>query len=122
MNPFIIYIWGVVDNVRFAFGFLIFASIAASLLFWLVYTDVDESDFNHVTYTYQFCARKMWTFAIASILFSVGLALIPDSKTVAAMYVIPKIAESDIIQKDVPDLYRSAMDALKEKLTDNKKR
>lgn len=39
--------------------------------------------------------------------------LTPSSNTVAMMVVIPKLAESKVIQKDIPDLYNAAVEALK---------
>lgn len=48
-------------------------------------------------------------------------ALIPSSGTFAAMTIIPGIANSDVIKKDLPDLYQAAMDKLKESLGVEKK-
>lgn len=48
-------------------------------------------------------------------------ALIPSSGTFAAMTIIPEIANSDVIKKDLPDLYQAAMDKLKESLGVEKK-
>ena len=44
-------------------------------------------------------------------------ALVPSSKTVAMMVVIPAIAQSKVVQKDLPDIYDIAVTALKGALT-----
>ncbi len=46
-----------------------------------------------------------------------GLAVfLPSSNTFAAMVVIPRITESEAIQKDLPELYKAAVEKLKEEL------
>ena len=40
--------------------------------------------------------------------------LLPSSKTIAMMYVIPKMADSEVIKKDVPEMYEMAKEALRE--------
>lgn len=41
----------------------------------------------------------------------------PNQKTVAMMVVIPAITESEAIQKDVPEIYNIAVNAIKEKIS-----
>lgn len=53
----------------------------------------------------------------------IACMLLPSTKTIAAMYVIPKIANSDALEQvmeDSGDLYKLGVDALKEKLTNKK--
>lgn len=40
----------------------------------------------------------------------------PSSDTIAMMVVIPQITQSSVVQKDIPELYRSAVEALKRQL------
>lgn len=54
----------------------------------------------------------------SAIICAILSALVPDSKTVAAMVVIPAIAQSEAIQKDAPELYKMAIDRLKETLAE----
>ena len=44
-------------------------------------------------------------------------AFIPSTKTLATMVVIPAIANSDVLQKDMPELYNLAKEKLKESIT-----
>jgi hypothetical protein len=40
----------------------------------------------------------------------------PSSKTIAAMVVIPEIANSDVIKRDIPDIYEAAIGKLRAEL------
>ena len=44
-------------------------------------------------------------------------ALMPSSKTIAAMVIAPAIANSEVIKRDIPDIYEAAISKLKEALT-----
>ena len=46
--------------------------------------------------------------------------MLPSSKTVAMMVVVPAISQSKAIQQDLPDIYNMAIDALKAQLTPKK--
>lgn len=56
-----------------------------------------------------------WLLFVATIA-GAAYTIIPESKTIAMMVVIPKIAESKVIQQDLPDLYEIAIKALKEQI------
>lgn len=43
--------------------------------------------------------------------------LMPSSKTIAMMVIIPKLAESKALQQDIPELYDLALKSLKEQIT-----
>lgn len=51
---------------------------------------------------------------IAAVLFAITATFTPSSKTIAMMYVIPKLADSEVIKKDVPEMYEMAKEALRE--------
>lgn len=58
-----------------------------------------------------------------SILFAILLSastLMPDKQTVALMVVAPAIINSEPIQKDLPEIYQMAKDALKQTLQPSK--
>lgn len=58
---------------------------------------------------------RNWLALIFTISSLIGL-LTPSSQTVAMMVVIPKIADSKVIQEDIPSLYEAALEALKEQI------
>ncbi len=132
MNAFTIYLWGIADGAKSAAGYLAFISTAfyAVVLisgFFSIFDKVPESVPDNstskedlathrsaiTTTAKRVLARSMWAFLIP--LFFVTLStLLPDSKTIACMVIIPRIAESEAIQRDGPDMFRAAKDALVE--------
>lgn len=56
-----------------------------------------------------------WLFPV-SFLLIVLANLVPTSKTVAMMVIIPEIAHSKVVQQDLPDIYNAAVKALKDQL------
>lgn len=50
----------------------------------------------------------------------VGYAFTPNSKTVAAMYLVPALTQNETIQGDLEDVYALGMERLKELLTEEK--
>jgi hypothetical protein len=60
---------------------------------------------------------KIWKrVAIGFCLSILVVTLTPSSKTFALMVVLPRLADSQFIQKDAPDIYKLAIDALKKQL------
>ena len=55
-----------------------------------------------------------WLFAI------LGLVFVPTSKEMAMIYVVPNIAESQVIKQDIPEVYDLGINALKDWLKKNK--
>lgn len=54
------------------------------------------------------------------ILVAIGVTVTPSTKTLAAMIVVPAIANSQAVQKDFPQLYDLAVNKLKEQLAPSK--
>ncbi len=61
-------------------------------------------------------AMDKWlgTFLVLFFICGTGKMLIPSSKTIAMMYVIPAVANSAPIQRDLPIFYDAAVEALKD--------
>lgn len=110
MTPFTIYLWQSADSVELSFGMLAVLALTASCILWAIFL-VEKMD--HL--------RKPAIIALSVGLASWALAvLIPSSKTIAMMVAIPAIANSEPIQKDIPELYQLAKEALKEQITGTK--
>ena len=134
MSPWIIYLWGVADQVQRGFSMIgTFALLFAGACYFIAnmltsdasrkrqfaygedkQRDIDEADrFDRNAAQY----RKK-----CSLLLSVGYCLIftallmPNSKTIALMVVVPAVLNSEPIQKDLPELYQMAKEAFKETL------
>jgi len=61
-----------------------------------------------------------WAHATAGSFFVVGAlaaTLMPSTKTLCAMFVVPAIVNSQAVQKDFPELYALAVEKLKSQLT-----
>lgn len=56
------------------------------------------------------------TLGIFFVSFSLVM-FVPSSNTIAMMLIIPKIADSKVIQQDLPDVYNAAISALKAAIT-----
>lgn len=64
-------------------------------------------------------AKRIATFALPLALI---VAFLPSSKTAAAMYVIPAIANNETLRSEAGDLYKLAKEALKQAVGSEEKR
>lgn len=108
LSPWIIYLWGIADGLSAT----LFAASIFSAVSYLVYCVAKWLD-NQEDTIKRPSTCHIWITAILA-LFSV---LTPSSKTIAVMVVAPAIVNSAPIQKDLPDLYKAAKDALMSTLT-----
>lgn len=114
ISPFLIYLWQLADEMKGV------CAIAATVLFvasiiTLVCTcgpHYGKEDEESALGMRKWLGRKVWIPSLLAIL----AVLLPSSKTIAMMVIIPSIANSSVIQKDVPELYKFAVDALKSQL------
>lgn len=80
-------------------------SIALSLLAFILLStyicgEIGDRGYEYVDERVKIWHRRSAYIAIVSIILC---ALTPDSKTVAAMYVVPALAKSELVSKDIPD-------------------
>lgn len=99
MTHLAIYLWTMVDKLVV----ISMVGMAATLFGTMVCITEDQS-----AYAVRF-AKGLIGFVIA-------FALIPSKSDLALIYVVPKLAESKVIQQDVPEIYDLAIKALKETL------
>jgi uncharacterized membrane protein YtjA (UPF0391 family) len=57
-------------------------------------------------------------FIALLVVFGSIYCFLPTSKELAFIYVVPKIAESSVIQEDVPRLYDMAIEYMKKSISD----
>ncbi len=103
-----IYLWQLADSLRSLMGALAFVSFFAAfaVILWCAMW-IEETKL------------KRWQVVLllaTPVVFSVLRALIPTSKTVAMMVVVPGIVESRVIKEDLPEVYDAALKALKSQL------
>jgi len=111
MTPFTIYLWQLADNLRCLLGVVaILLGFAAGFILFI--STVEQE---------AFLVKVGAIFLVATLLFGACATLMPSSKTIAMMVAIPAIANSEPIQKDLPELYQLAKEALKEQIVGGKK-
>lgn len=110
MNTFYVYLWTIADNVRemvFGVGIgCIFAALIACFFSLL-----------EVGYPFEIYKGIRKVACIVGAIVLIVYPFIPSSKNLALIYVLPRIADSKVIQKDLPELYDMAVVGLKSKLT-----
>lgn len=107
LSPWIIYLWGISDDVKAALGIAAAIFLIITFAFALI-AFIEEIDG---------AVKAAVVTGVTAFLFGYFSALIPSSKTIAVMIVAPAIINSDPIQKDLPELYKAAKDALMSTLT-----
>lgn len=109
ITAFDIYIYGLLTKLDGPASFVIplglFASLMSLAWWWSAFTEGADDLLPKAR------RRTIAIGCISGLLACVWLA-IPSANTFAAMVVIPKIAQSDVIQKDFPALYEAARKAL----------
>lgn len=138
LSPWIIYLWGIADNLNATavlFSILTGAAFLILLIVRIVHASVKEPDDKQRKSEHwkdeQLCkdyvaaqavlAHTKTPFRVVAPLFIVAVltaTLAPSSRTIAVMVVAPAIVNSEPIQKDLPELYKAAKDALMHTLTD----
>ena len=102
------------DNLCGLFAFIVVLGTFAFVITTIAYFANDPYDDEKAGYH-----RWMKRFGITVFtVFILGM-VIPSSKEMAMFYVVPRIAESDVIKSDVPELYNMGVDALKDWLKSN---
>lgn len=137
ISPFTIYLWQLCDRITPAlivFGILL--SIATVIMFICHLTGkgiAGDQRAMSVEYphdkaeheakaaeadAYAELMRRYWSKTVVGAVLLIGGAVaIPSSNTVAMMVIIPEIAQSKMVQQDLPDLYNAAVEALKNNIT-----
>jgi len=123
ISPFSIYLVGIMDNIRDMLTGATYLSVIATaivgiaLIFVTCVASTGDADVENALPT----LRKIALIIFACLLFFAPLrALCPDSKTLAGMYIIPKVVNSEFVQKQLPadaqQVYGLAVKALTEQL------
>ena len=111
MTPFNIYLWQMADHFSGVLFGLSLILLLASVFLLAIGISEDV----------KICRNIGIASSCILIISSISFALMPSSKTIAMMYVLPRIAESKAVQTDLPELYEAAMAALKDQIGITKK-
>lgn len=124
MTPLQIYLWQQADtlnhSVAFAASLAFIGSVATFLWFFMHekrYSESKSEYENRIEKDHATGKRCLKVFVPITTIMGLMAALMPSSKTIALMVALPAIANSEPIQKDLPELYKLAVDALKQQIT-----
>lgn len=107
MSAWMVYAWSQADTFRSVAGMFSMVTLMFVTMFgFFIHSGGAE------------IPRWFRTVGIAAAIIGIAALIAPSSRTIALMYVLPRVAESDAIQRDVPELYRLAIDALKAELSE----
>ena len=110
MNTMTMYMLTRLDALSTFFHIISALAILAIALMWF-----GEDEFP------QFGKRWVKYAFIALTIGGLGSIFTPSTKEMAAIIIVPKIANSTAVQKDVPELYNLGVEWLKDKLTTGNK-
>jgi Na+/phosphate symporter len=109
-----IYIWGIADNIGTAITIIaIVGLVLAGILLAVSGIAKIESAEDETVSALNAGFKKALTAGLVALIVA---ALLPSSNTVAAMVVIPELANSDVIKRDLPDIYAAAIGKLKSEI------
>lgn len=121
ISPLTIYLWQMADGFSHTADVFFFISGILTVFLLMLYgwarifecPDDEEAKNNNELRQMRKVAKGLVPF-----FFIAGLVsnLVPNSKTIAMMVVIPEIAHSKVVQQDLPDIYNAAVKALKDQL------
>ena len=118
ISPFLIYLWQQVDSFRFLVGSTLILSTVAVIVSLINMDDCKNNDSSNLS----FHTRIFRTTLISALISLMFVVFIPNSKTIAMMVIIPEIANSKVIQEDLPEVFKAGKDALIEQLTSANKK
>ncbi len=123
MTALDIYLWQQADSIQSFFAPFSFFGIAIGAIGTIITAVL--SHWTHEIEKEAVIALKR-TRRVTTIVLVIGVlsytasCFLPSSKTIAMMVALPAIANSEPIQKDLPELYQLAKDALKEQIAGKK--
>ena len=113
ITPWTVYFWQQADAFIGCFQFLAGASFfVAGIAAFILTIGWDDWSDDATTALKRAIRYSLLVGAISGSC----TAFIPRSNTIAMMYVLPEIANSKVVQQDLPEIYDAAMKALKEQL------
>lgn len=115
MTPFDIYLWQQADTVICILAVPSWITVIVASVIWFVF-----GAHSPICEDFKLTAKSALKAIKIALPVALLAALIPSSKTIAMMVAIPAIANSEPIQKDLPELYQLAKEAIKEQLLPKK--
>lgn len=119
ISPWTIYFWQLADSIKSLTDNIGIISMFLALvpLMLIICSGGEVLEDAHIGATLK---KALKLGAIFGVVFSLISAFIPSSKTIAMMVVVPAVVNSEPIQKDLPELYKIGVEALKEQIAPKK--
>ena len=110
INPWVLYLWTRLDVFGIGFGLICTILLVLNVIWLPLSQDMDCREF------YGFVKKYIkWTILLP--VFGLLLCgLLPSKKDMAMIYVVPKLANSQVLQQEAGDIYKMAKTALQEYL------
>lgn len=111
MSPWLIYLWTRLNAILWISGAGLFLGISATVILIGLWSDSRDDDFI------EKCKRGVKKLIPINIISLLLLLAVPCRKDAAIIYVIPKIANSEIVKEipeDMTEIYRTGIKELKE--------
>jgi len=105
ITPFSIYLYGLLDNLHTAAMIVVLVTGLLAFIAFLACFAENELDLLKPHW------KKVVYSWLAILIFTIFM---PSSKTYAAMVILPQIAQSDVLKKDVPEMYEATKKLLLE--------
>lgn len=116
ITPWTIYIWQQADVIVDFCRTALTPSVILALFGWIFTAMAGNPDIGFSPGVGRPCRIIAIIASGCTLLFLLLHALIPRSNTIAMMYVLPEIANSRVVQQDLPEIYDAAIKALKQQL------
>lgn len=115
ISPFMIYLWSMADGIKDTIYSGAIPFFIISLVGFIITTIISIAGANDLKENTLAKLKQVWgvcrNVAIAALLVLFAQSLIPSSKTIAMMAIIPAITNGSVVQKDIPELYDAAKEA-----------
>lgn len=120
MTSWQVYWWLKLDGFKDFFATVAFFSFFTAIITFIIYKGMSCSEYEDTRE--QACKLKSYKiFAIILIISTILYYILPSTKQMATIYILPKIANSEIAKElpdDLKDMYDMAKEYLKDKFSD----
>lgn len=124
LSPFLLYLVFILDSINTATTVIAILSLIGCGLMFAVGAACTHSDYRPMGTEQQQTwakAKKIgWRFGILGVFFMLLSTLIPTSRQMAAIIVLPAIVNNENVQKEAGELYQLAKQGLTKLVNDGK--
>ena len=120
ITPATMYWFTRLDGLNVAFAVATFLGIFAVIITAIGFFATSNSEYDNEEKNHNTIKSVLKWLVPTWLICLLGLLFTPTTKEIAMIYVVPHIAESQIIKQDIPELYDLGVNALKDWLKQTK--